>query len=81
LEEGGFSGLPRGVEYPIEFILYIPMQLSPDKPFLRGEHIMIFRVTGARGIKKPNSSLAHFRKVYMKGLINERRTTHGKHVV
>jgi hypothetical protein len=50
------------VEYPIEFIRYIAVQLGAHQPLLRGKHIVVLGVTGAGGIKKPPFTLAHGRK-------------------
>jgi hypothetical protein len=62
LEKRGLSGLSGGVEYPIEPIPDIPGQLGAHQPFFGGKHIMIFRVTGAGGIKKPDFTLGHTKK-------------------
>jgi hypothetical protein len=67
LEKGGLSGLSGSVEYPIELILYIAVQLGAHQPFLGGEHIMIFRVTGPGGIKKPIFAMVHIKKYTSKG--------------
>jgi hypothetical protein len=41
---------------PIPFIPNVTVKLCPYKPFRRGEHIMIFRVTGAGCVEKTNAS-------------------------
>jgi hypothetical protein len=48
------------MEYPIEFVADIPVKLSAYKPFGRGEHIVIVRITGAGGIEKSDSALIHY---------------------
>jgi hypothetical protein len=52
------------MEYPVKFIPYVAVQLGAHQPFFRGEHIMIFRVTGAGGVEKPVFSLAHGKSIH-----------------
>jgi hypothetical protein len=52
LEEGGFPGLTGSVENPIELVPDIAVKLGAHEAFLRGQHVVIFRVTGAGGIKE-----------------------------
>jgi hypothetical protein len=40
------------MENPIELVPDITVKLGAHKTFLRGQHIVIFRVTGAGGIKE-----------------------------
>jgi hypothetical protein len=47
------------MENPVQLIPDIPVQLGADQPFLRGEHIMIFRFTWPCGIKKSDSTRMH----------------------
>jgi hypothetical protein len=59
LQKGGLAGLPGGVEYPIELVTDIPVQLGANQPLFRREHIVIYRVTGAGGVKKPHLAFIH----------------------
>jgi hypothetical protein len=59
-EKGGPPRLSLSVKHPIKFIIYVAVQLSADQPFLRGQHIVIFQITGAGGIKKSNFALIHY---------------------
>jgi hypothetical protein len=52
LQKGGLAGLPGGVESPIELITDIPLELGAYQSFLRGKHIVPFRVTRAGRVKK-----------------------------
>jgi hypothetical protein len=47
------------MEHPVELILNIPVELTPNEALLRGQHVMVIRVAGASGIKKPNFPLFH----------------------
>jgi hypothetical protein len=67
LEEGGLSRLSWSMEYPIKLVLYVAVQLGAHQPFLRGEHVMVVRVTGAGGIEKSNFAFAHYEK-YIAGV-------------
>jgi hypothetical protein len=67
LQERGLSGLPGRVEYPIEFIPYIPVQLSPHQPFLRRKHIVHLRTAGTGGIKKTYPAFFHTFSITRKG--------------
>jgi hypothetical protein len=42
------------VEYPVELVPNIAVELSPYQAFLRRQHIMIPGVTGAGGVEKPD---------------------------
>jgi hypothetical protein len=59
LKERSLPRLPWGVEHPVQFVPDVAVKLRTHQPFLRGEHIVIVRVTGAGGIKKPYFALAH----------------------
>jgi hypothetical protein len=54
------------VDYPIEFIYYITVQLGANQPLFGREHIMLLRVTGASGIEKSMFTLFHYKKLYTK---------------
>jgi hypothetical protein len=78
LEKGGFPSLPGGVEYPIELILDIPMQLSAHQPFFRGKHIMILRVAGAGGVKKTDGTLIHKKSIHQRAKKGKRQGNKSK---
>jgi hypothetical protein len=67
LEKGGLAGLPGSVQHPVQFILYVAVQLSTHETFLRGKHIMSLRVTGAGGVKKSGLTMVHDTKYTSKG--------------
>jgi hypothetical protein len=49
------------MEYPVEFIPDIPVKLRSYKPILRRQHIVIFWIAGAGGVKKANRTFGRNR--------------------
>jgi hypothetical protein len=60
LQEGCLSRLPWRVEYPVQLISDIPVQLGAQQAIRRREHIVIIRVAGAGGVKTGQSFLTIF---------------------
>jgi hypothetical protein len=46
------------VEYPVQLVPDIPVKLCAHEAVRRGEHIVVFRVTGAGGVKKTDEAFS-----------------------